>query len=152
MRKSHFVISAAVVLAMITALYAHDGGRPPRSATLFATIIANVVNDEAPPNGVKKIEAASWLVVTGYDEGRFALHARRGDGGKSVCTFQVKTRRRRHLEASPAACVRAAYAAMRESVRVCPTSPLAQYAGGCHREAARIISARRIERAIFDTL
>lgn len=140
------MISADHVLAMIAALYS---GHPPRSAQIFAPIIADIVNVEPAPAGVKKIEAAAWLVVTGYDEGRFALRSKRGDRGKSVCTFQVKTRHKKKLEASPVACVRAAYAAIRESVRVCPDAPLAQYAGGCHRPKARAISAARIERAIF---
>lgn len=128
----------ALVLALLAALHA---------PTSYATAIAWVAAHDPPPAGMSRELGAAMLVVYGWEESRLAWRAKRGDGGRAVCAFQVHATGTRadQLEADPVACVRAAYAVMRESQRIC--GDLSGYCGACRGKAAKAIADRRAREA-----
>lgn len=124
----------ALVLAMMTAL--HPSAPRTGSAHAFARAIADVATLDAPPAGMDRALGAALLVVYGWKESRFALPAKRGDGGRARCAFQVHASGAYGdtLERDPVACVRAAYAIMRASQRLC--GDLRGFCGNCYAKDA----------------
>lgn len=94
--------------------------------------IASVVNATPPPQGWTSEQFASVMVATAWRESRFNSQAV-GDNGRSTCAFQVKG----GSTTDPVQCASRAAHVIRESVRTCPSSPLAGYCGGCAVPAAR---------------
>lgn len=130
-----------LVLALVAAL------EPRGDHRRFAEAVTAVVDAEPAlfKDDPSKEKTAALLVAIGYRESSFKLDAV-GDGGKSVCAFQIFGGRR-ELLTQPEACARTAFAILRESMRVCPAHPLAVYAagpGGCTSERAQRISRDRM--------
>lgn len=130
------------MLALVLALLAAIGAGPQ-----FGRAIAWVAEHDAPPAGMTREQGAALLVVYGWEESRLALSATPGDGGLAHCAFQVHATgaRAKQLDADPLACVRAAYAVLRESYRICGDG--SGYCGACRGKAATAIAARREARA-----
>ena len=114
----------------------------------FAPAIAFVVEHDAPPAGLTPQEGAALLIVYGWQESQLSPNVRRGDDGRAVCAFQVHAdgARAAALEASPVACVRAAYAVMRASQALC--GDLSGYCGACRGAFPRELARRRASDAV----
>ena len=132
----------AITAALLAAVL---GGREtPQDATAIAEAVEAAVGESGPVEGTTEAETVALLLVTADEESGFRMDVV-GDAGRAICAMQVWGPRERL--GSVDGCVKAALAAMREGRRLCPSEPLASYAGGCNRPAARRISAWRRARA-----
>lgn len=87
-------------------------------------------------------EEATWLVGIGYRESGYRLRAV-GDRGRSLCAYQLQGAPRAVLT-DAGLCTRLALRALRASAALCPTQPLAAYAGArCGSALAGRISRDR---------
>jgi hypothetical protein len=143
MTLASFVLAAALVLA------------PGRDHGVLANAIAARVEAEPPlfAGDADRHRTAAYLVAISFRESSLTLGAV-GDHGRSFCAFQIHD----SSGGSPAlltdadACVRAAFAMLRTSMRVCPAFPLAWYAegpAGCSSVRAQRISRDRLALAAF---
>lgn len=95
-------------------------------------------------------EEATWLAAIAYRESSFRLGAI-GDHGRSLCAYQLQGAPRRVLT-DAGLCTRIALHSLRASARLCPSAPLAAYAGArCgSRVAGRITRDRNaLRRRMF---
>lgn len=136
----------ALVLAAMLAL------APGRDHTELAGAVARVVESERPlfagADGQRR--TAALLVAVAFRESSLRNDAV-GDGGRSVCAMQIYGGPRALLT-DPEACVRRGLALLRDSMRWCPTAPVAIYAAGpngCASETARRISRDRMALAAW---
>lgn len=87
-------------------------------------------------------DEAVWLVGIGYRESAYQLRAV-GDQGRARCAYQLH-RAPLAVLTDAGLCTRLALHALRASVRLCPTTPLAAYAGApCGSDLADRISRDR---------
>lgn len=140
------------MIAFVLACMLHLAGGNPARLLALAAAIDGVVAERGPifagPDGERRTVAL--LVAIAYRESSFKLAAV-GDGGRSVCAFQILDGPR-SLLTDARACTDAGYTYLAASVRACPAHPVAPYARGlCPKamsstraeEEARIISADR---------
>lgn len=136
----------ATLLALIVAI--HPGRVPSPDERAFAEAAADVLEHARGPAGWSREKTAAVLVVTAYEESRFRHRARSRLG--AVCPMQILPHGRWDswvLQRSLSTCLERGLEALVESVRASRGYPLAQYAGGVRRQAARRISGRRLELA-----
>ena len=140
----------ALVLSLMAIL--SDGKQlpAPQDVEPIARAIAGVVESQPPLFHGKggKDRTAALLVAIAWRESAFRLGAI-GDHGASKCAMQIMGGSD-DLLTNAAECVGQAYAQLAWSVRYCPDSPVAGYAGGpgaCLREKPRKISADRMQLA-----
>ena len=112
----------------------------------YAAAIAAVVERDPAPEGWSPELGAATLAWYAWREGRYCKACRHHDQGGQVTTCALQVRAvsdgdAKALEASPVACVRRAYAVMRESVRLC--GDLSSYVGGCRKSGPVAIARRR---------
>lgn len=116
----------------------------------LAQAITFAVQTDGAPKGWSPELAAAALLVSAWQEGAFCYRCRRGDGGHSVTTFQIKTRseaQARALESNDALAARVALKIIRDGAAICPSHELAPYTGGCNVPVARAVSDRRMRAA-----
>lgn len=118
---------------------------PGRDHSPNAAAIADVVDAEPPlfKDDASKTRTAALVVAIAFRESSFRndVVSRTNDH----CMMQVN--RRPELATDPRACVRVAMAMLRESMRICPSHPVAFYASGpgaCTNDRARRISNDRM--------
>ncbi len=123
---------------------------PARDHAALGTAIAARVLAEPPlfKGDDDRRRTAAYLVAVAFREGSLRLGVV-GDHGRSFCTFQIHASSggKSALTTDADACVGAAFAMLRESMRVCPSAPLAWYAegpGGCSSARAQRISRDRL--------
>ena len=134
-----FILTAMAVIA-----------GPKRVEPWLAQAITFAVQTDGAPKGWSPELAASALLVSAWDEGRWCYHCKRGDGGRSVTTWQIKSRDEAHaraLESNDVFAARTALAIIRIGAEQCPGHELAPYAGGCNVPRARAMSDRRMRQA-----
>lgn len=87
-------------------------------------------------------DEATWLAAIGYREGSYRLGIV-GDHGRARCTYQLHNAPVAVLTDADA-CTRIALSRLRDSARLCPSEPLAAYAGApCGSRVAGRISRDR---------
>lgn len=138
-----FVLKAALLLA------------PNRDHSVLGEAIAARVEVEAPlfKDDAEKERTAAYLVAIAFRESSLRLDVV-GDHGRSFCAFQVhqSSGGSPRLLNDADACVGAAFAMLRTSMKVCPAHPLAWYAsgpGGCENARAQRISRDRFALAAW---
>jgi hypothetical protein len=143
-------VTAALVAGFIAAI------SPGAQSHVFAQAIAQAVSRPTPPVFESREVDAAVLVVTGWEEARLTLNAKRGDldihANGSCSTFQIRARSASQcvaLERDPAYSSFYAYWLVRESARLCPghDAELAPYAGSCTGATPRRISSHRLDLA-----
>jgi len=132
---------AEAVLAMAAQLPTQDFRDDDARAA--SVEIARVVTEATRPLFRTREMDAAVLLTTAFAEARF-VHDAIGDGGGALCMFQLHDAPRSVLT-DISECTRIGYERLRLSVRMCPSSPLAQYIGGCSRTSARWQSNLRLE-------
>lgn len=119
---------AIVLLLLMRALVP---GAPDAPALASAIVASGATWDEA-----------TWLVGIAYRESGFRLNAV-GDQGRAKCAMQVHHAPREALTDANV-CVRAGLYILRASMRLCPSQPLAAYAGArCGSDVAGRITRDR---------
>ncbi len=140
-----FVLAAAISLA------------PLRDHQALAAAIAERVESDAPlfVGDTSKVRSAAFLVAVAFRESSLRNDAL-GDHGQSHCAFQIylpggqKTREGwsgTELREDPSKCVTVATRILRDSMRWCPSFPLAIYSSGptgCSDARAQRISRDRM--------
>jgi len=133
-----------VVLAMM--LHLSPSETPIARHGALAVAISTVALEEGPlfTNDVDLERTSALLVSVSFRESSLTANIT-GDGGHSVCAFQIydgpKT-----LNDDPIACVRTGYRMLKASIRVDRTNPVAFYARGPRfaSDEARRISRDRM--------
>lgn len=132
------------VLAAMTSL------APGREHAALATAITARVLAEPPlfRDDESKVRTAAYLVAVAFRESTLTVDIA-GDHGRSYCAFQIhqSSGGTAALRSDADACVAAAFAMLRTSMRICPSSPLAWYAEGpkgCDSARAQRISRDRL--------
>lgn len=118
---------------------------PGRDHATNGTAIARVVLSEEPlfKDDASRVKTAALVVAIAFRESAF----RNDVTSKTADSCMMQVNRRPDLAADPEACVRVALGMLRESMRVCPESPIAFYAsgpGGCTNARAQRISRDRM--------
>jgi hypothetical protein len=133
-----------IILAMIALL------APNRDASRVAQAISTVVESERPlfKDDNAKTRTAALIVAVSFREGSFREKVT-GDHGNSFCTMQINRSigGNESLNDDPEACIRTGISLLRQSMRICPASPIAWYAEGpkgCDSPRAQRISADRM--------
>lgn len=123
---------------------------PGRDHAALATAITARVLAEPPlfRDDASKLHTAAYLVAVAFRESSLTVDIV-GDHGRSFCAFQIheSSGGTTALRTDPDACVAAAFAMLRTSMKVCPSSPLAWYAEGprgCGSPRAQRISRDRL--------
>lgn len=128
-----FVVAAMAALA------------PDRDHAALGDAIVQVVEEERPlfAGDADKLRTASLLVAVAFRESSFRMDA--VSKTNDHCAFQVHLRP--DLALDPVACTRTAVTMLRESLRACPSHPVAFYASGpgaCMNARAMRISNDRV--------
>lgn len=132
------------VLAMMTFLAPPVGEETPMTRHgRLATAITTVLEEEAPlyRNDESRVKSAALMVAVAFRESGLR-HDAVGDGGKSVCAFQVHMGPKTLLDDTEA-CTRTAYRMLQESIRVDRSEPVSFYARGPRYQS---LEARRLSR------
>ncbi len=139
----------ALVVAMMLML------APGRDHAALAGAIARVVESERPlfADDEGRRKTAALMVAVAYRESTFTTAAV-GDHGRSFCAFQIHRTAggTPALLTDPEGCARQALTILRESLRACPSHPVATYAAGpgaCVNARARRISDDRMQLAAW---
>lgn len=118
---------------------------PGREHTATAAAIADVVDAEPAlfKDDTSKLRTAALVLAISFRESSFKNDAR--SKTNDHCLMQIHGRP--DLAADVRACVRVGLAMLRESMRMCPSHPVAFYASGpgaCSNERAKRISNDRM--------
>jgi hypothetical protein len=111
----------------------------------FAAAVESVVASEPPlfQHDDDRVHTAALVLAVAWHESNFRLDAI-GDNGRSVCAMQIYGGAP-DLLLDPELCIRTGLGMLRESMRACPSSPLAVYARGrCSSEEGRRLGDRRL--------
>ena len=133
-----------IVLTMMTSLVPAQDPMVRHGA--LATAIVTVAFEEPPlfKNDESRVRTTALLVAIAFRESSLQTNIV-GDGGRSVCAFQIYGGNKALLE-DPEACVRKAYHMLQESIRIDRENPVAFYARGPRYQSreARRLSADRV--------
>jgi hypothetical protein len=123
---------------------------PGRDHLPLAMAITSRVLEEQPlfRDDTSRVKTAAYLVAVAFRESSLIVDIA-GDHGRSYCAYQihVSSGGTEALRRDARACVAAAFAMLRTSMRVCPSAPLAWYAEGpkgCGSSRAQRISRDRL--------
>lgn len=114
----------------------------------FAVALDTVSHDEAPlfTDDANKHKTVALMTAVAFRESSFILDI--SSKTDDHCWFQVNGHP--ELKKDPIACTKAGFKIMRDSIRNCPTHPVAYYASGpegCNNARAQRISADRMRLA-----
>ena len=118
---------------------------PSETVVPLLDAIDSVVVAEPEWNGLDRPTFAILLLQIAYEESKLDMMAT-GDSGKAHCAFQVHEKP--DLVATPEGCVHAAVDHLRESLRMAPDAPLAQYMGSKDNPKVRAMAEARYKRGI----